>query len=388
MQLWEGFRRTRTPGAERTAVQLTEGTATCYPLYYFIPSFTHDGRHLVYHRAEAGEVQLYILNLSSGESTQLTHGTCPATRWVPWCVESGSGILDHRSVLDVKGNRVIYFDGNDVRCVELERMEDRSLFVLPEDRLAIGQNCMSPDGEWFVFIHHDRKLFDAVYPTGAPKDRCASKGTVLAAYNLQSGEHRTLVVINSPIHHVVPYGDDGLVFCHPATENGMLLTDTRGGWYAHLRTQDEMGGCVCHYLATERGIAYEVLGRKDGVRAGLYDPASRARYELPLPQSFGYTHTGWDPEGRLWFFENSSAHSHDLQFLVQHDPDGEDRWTALTGNWPTYGRGQKSHFHPQLSPDRNWILMTGGDSRTETNHLFLVNVSDLQSTRGIPRLAR
>jgi hypothetical protein len=247
---------------------------------------------------------------------------------------------------------------------------------------------MSPDGEWFVYIHHDRELFDAVYPADGPNNRCASKGTVLAAYNLHNGEHRDLVIINSPIHHVLPYGDNGLVFCHPATENGMLLTNLQGGWYTHMRTQDEMGGCVCHYLATSLGIAYEVLGRKDGVWAGVYDPASHAGYELPLPRSFGYTHTGWDPQGLLWFYENRSVDSHDLQFLKRHHPAGEDEWVSLTGNWPTYGRGQKSHFHPQIAPGRNWILMTGGDPRTRTNHLFLVDIADLERTRGIPQLQR
>jgi hypothetical protein len=51
----------------------------------------------------------------------------------------------------------------------------------------------------------------------------------------------------------------------------------------------------------------------------------------------------------------------------------------LTGPWRTYGSGQKSHFHPQLTPDRRWILFTGGDADSETNHLFLLDVSDLKS---------
>lgn len=213
-----------------------------------------------------------------------------------------------------------------------------------------------------------------------------SKGTVLAAYNLETKEHRNLVIINSPIHHVLSYDHKSFVFCHPATENGMMLTGLSGGWYSHLRTQDEQGGCVCHYVATRRGIAYEVLGRKDEkVLAGLYNPQSHQRYELPLP-SVGYTHTGRDPEGLLWFFEKRSGDTHDLHLLQCHAPTEEDQWTSLTGNWVTYGGGQKSHFHPQLTPDRKWILMTGGDPTTETNHLFLVDISDLDNTQGIPEL--
>lgn len=383
MQLSSDFRHTTVPGTGRKCIQLTSGPATCYPLYYFVPSFSRDGNQLVYHRAEAGEIQLFSLDLQTGQSTQLTQAQAAETHWIPWCVDSGRGVLDHRSVLNVMRDQVIYFDDTAVRQVNLDGTSDRLLFNLPPDRIAIGQNCVSADGVWFVYIHHDRALFAEIYAR-QPRNRCLSRGTVLAAYNLDTGEERTLVNINSPIHHVLPYGSEQFIFCHPATENGMLLTDLNGGWYSHLRTQDSSGGCVCHYVATEAGVAYEVLGRKDAVWSGLYNPLTHQRYEFRMPANFGYTHTGRDPEGRLWIYENSTADSHDLWFLAAHHPKGEDEWLALSGNWPTYGGGQKSHFHPQICPDRNWLLMTGGDPETGTNHLFLVDISDLTDTVGIP----
>lgn len=386
MDIWSGFNRSFAPETGRSTIQLTHGDATCYPLYYFIPSLTDDGRYLVYHRAEKGQVQIHALDLATGSSVQLTHATSQPGEWIPWCVANGplTGVLDHRSVLDVKGRRLIYFDDRDVRCVNLDATNDRLLFCLAEDRIATGQNCMSPDGEWFVYIHHNRERFPEAQGYG---ERHLSRGTVLAAYNMTTGEHRSLVIINSPIHHVLPFGHDSLVFCHPATENGMMLTDLKGGWYTHLRTQDDKGGCVCHYVPTTRGLAYEVLGRRDGrVLSGLYNPESHQRYEFPLATEFGYTHTGRDPEGLLWFYENQSESVHELIFLANHNPAAEDEWIRLTGDWPTYGGGQKAHFHPQLTPDRKWILMTGGDAATQTNHLFLVDVADLKRTRGIPDL--
>lgn len=384
MKIWSGFRTKHVSESRRLAIQLTTGNATCYPLYYFIDSLSKDGRKLVHHRAEAGEVQIHVLDLTSGESRQLTRASAPTTRWIPWCVESGRGVLDHRSVLNVKADNLIYFDGNSVRQVGLDGSADRQLFELPGDRIAIGQNCISGDGEWFIYIHHDRQLFEKIH--GHPGGRHLSKGTVLAAFNLRTAEHRTLVVINSPIHHVFPHGNDQLVFCHPATENGMLLTDTGGGRYTHMRSQDESGGAVCHHVSTRRGIMYEVLGRKDRVLSGIYNSVSNAKYEFPLPRDFGYTHTGRDPDGRLWIFENKGA-AHDVRFLVRHDPTGQDTWLNLTGHWPTYGGGQKAHFHPQVTPDRNWMLITAGDPSTETNHLFLVDISDLPDTEGIPGVA-
>jgi hypothetical protein len=56
---------------------------------------------------------------------------------------------------------------------------------------------------------------------------------------------------------------------------------------------------------------------------------------------------------------------------------------TVDGTVTCFGGGQKAHFHPQLTPDRKWILFTGGDPRTKTNHVFLLDVSDVADTLGI-----
>jgi len=381
MQLAGRFPETTAPETGRRVVKVTEGPGFCYPLYYYVPSLTPDGT-LVYHRAHDGEVQLHGVDLTTGETTQLTDATATDTHWRPWCTDPGEGVLDHRSALAVERGEVIYFDGTDVRQVDVRTGTDASLFELPEDRVAIGQNCVTPDGEWFVYIHHDRDLFERVLDDG----RHHSEDTALAAYHIDSGEHRTLVRINSPIHHVLPYDDEHLVFCHPATENGMLLTDLEGGRYSHLRTRDRWGGEVCHYLATARGLAYEVLGGSAGARGGLYDPFTRDRVEFELPDAFGYTHTGYDPDGKLFFYETEGETGHELWYLERYSETGDHEWRRLVGNWPTYGGGQKSHFHPRMTPDRNWIVLVAGDGSTDTNQIYLVDIGDLSHTRDFPRL--
>lgn len=392
MQLAPAFPRLAAPGTGRRAIQLTSGPGTCYPLYYFIPSVTRDGRWLVHHRAADGEVQLVALDLASGGSRQLTHAACSDTAWRPWCIDSGRGVLDHRSVLDVDRARVLWFDGPALHAVDIASGRDELLFTLPPGRIAIGQNCLMPGGDWFVYIHADAEAFARLFPAGWDygaywERRRLCEGTALCARNLATGEERELLRINSPIHHVLPLGADRVVFCHPATENGMLLTDLRGGWYTHLRTQDARGGCVCHYVATERGIAYEVLdGGYQAASSGLYDPDTRRSFEFALPTTFGYTHTGCDPAGRLWFYENSARGVHDLHLLRGIGADGRQDWQALTGHWQTFGGGQKSHFHPRLTDDRRWILMTAGDPATGTNQIFLLDAADLQDTAGIPSL--
>lgn len=396
MELAAAFRRFPAPASGRPVVQLTEGEGYAYPLYYFIPSLTADRRFLVYHRSVRGGVQLHRLELATGESAVLTNASAPAelTHWRPYDMPAGAGVLDHRSALNVARGEVVYFDGNDVRIVDVASRRDRPWFRLPDDRLATGQNCVTPDGAWFVYISHDRDSHEQLFRGDFSILRPLSRGTELRARHLDSNEDRLLVRINSPIHHVLPYDARRLLFCHPPSEDGMLLTDLRGGWYSHLRTQDARGGTLCHFVATARGIAYEVRrspqnhvgDRWSAFAAGRWNPDTNRSVEFPLPESFGYTHTGLDPTGRRWIFETQQrpAGVHELHAMVRWSPDGAHDWRRLCGDWPTYGHGQKSHFHPQVLPGDRWLLFVAGDGRSGSNHLHLMDLADLPADAGVP----
>jgi len=149
--------------------------------------------------------------------------------------------------------------------------------------------------------------------------------------------------------------------------------------YSLPRGQDRVGGKIIHHVPTARGIAYEVRFRPDGMRAGLCDPKSGWRTEFPVPD--GVNHTGQDPLGRLFFYQVGEDR---IRVMTDYSAAGDHRWLDLFGSWPTCGRGQKAHFHPRLLPGRQWLQMVGGDLASQTNHIFLVDVSDLDRTNGFP----
>ena len=154
MALSPSFKRFDAPVTGRKVVQLTDGKGWNYPLYFFIPTITRDNKYLIHHKAEDGQVQLYRLNLATGESRQLDPTPIAPTRSdAPGASIQAGGVLDHRSVLNVARNLVVYFNGNEVRAVDVETLEDRRLFDIPDDRDAYGQNCCTPDGRWLVYIH-------------------------------------------------------------------------------------------------------------------------------------------------------------------------------------------------------------------------------------------
>lgn len=375
MELSNSYLRLKAPETGRLAVQLTRGEAQCYPLYYFIPTITRDQRFLIYHRVADHELQLYRLELATGEAVRLTHATAHDTQWRPWCVDSGHGVLDHRSVLNVARNAVIYFDGPTARVVDVETLNDERLFQLPPDRNAYGQNCCTPDGRWLVYIH---------VPHGATWGQPCT-GAQVVAYDFDRRQQQTLCEIDSAVFHVTAYDNTHFVVTHPADGPGLLWLDATRGTCELLRPG------IVHCPCSARGIAYEVPAER---RLGWMDPLARSTWEIPMPASFQYIHTGCDPEGRLLLYENSTEwdrfETHDMHALVRIDPQGNDHeWLQLTGSWPTFVGGQKAHFHPRVTPDRNWILFTGGDPSNRTCQLFLLEMADLNDTVGLrPDLRR
>jgi hypothetical protein len=379
IRLWDGFPRLAAPGTGRAAVQLTAGPAACYPLYYFIPSLSRDGRYLVHHRYEQGEVQLWRLDLQTGQEAQLAHASGgDHADWRPWQREPGlRGVLDYRGVLNVARDLVIYFDGRQARAVNLLTLRDEGLlFELPEGREAIGQNCATPDGRRLIYI-------DA--PQGAENPK-PCKGAELRAYDFDTRQQQRLCVVDNAIHHVMPWDDEHFIVNHPPGHNGIIWTDATSGTWTELRRGDPgVKGASCHQLPTAAGIAYEAFGDGATVVAGLYDPFTRRRLEFRLPPAFGYTHTGFDPQGRLWFFEQQGkAAGHSLWYMPKLDPSTGAVLRPLTGDWKIATPGQRGHFHPQLTPDRRWILMTGGDEK-QVAQIFLLDASDLKDTQGVCR---
>ena len=369
MAISSRFKRRRAPETGRLAVQLTWGDSQCYPLYYYVPSITADNRYLVYHKSASGQLQLHRLDLTTAESVQLTHATCEDTQWRPWCVDSGRGVLDHRSSLNMPRNLAVYFDGRQVRAVNVATLRDEPLFEIPADRDAYGRTACTPDGQWLVYIH---------VPQGSIwGEPC--EGAVVRAYHFDTQRHQTLCRIDSAVFHVTDFDNRHFVVTHPADAPGMMLTDFTSGSARMLRQG------VIHCPTTARGIAYEV---PDERRLGLFDPLTNGWFEFLMPEHFQYIHTGCDPAGRLFFYENSTNwdefDEHDMHALVRLDRKrGNHTWKRLTGTWPTYIGGQKAHFHPRMTPDRRWILFTGGDAENETCHLFLLDVSDLADSQGI-----
>lgn len=356
--------------AGRAWCQLTHAPAHSYPLYYFTPSITPDGRYLVFHSERTGSVQLHRLDLHTGETVALTAGRTDDAGWGVWCEWHLRGIYNHLSALNPVRGEVYHFEDDQLRATSLERLESRCVLRLP-GRAPIAQTSFSPDGRWFGFIHADRATLRrelAAYETGTRtgrfdwmRDHQAWRNRIPCTITLvdtATGAAREVRQLDHYAHHLLFLDDEHLLINHPRNDTGMWTIRLDGSDYRWLRPRDEHGSIV-HQVVTARGVFYEAVTRTGDVRRnwlGRYDPRTGRHAEVPLPAELdGYVHIGFDPAGNFLFFEHHGR-AHTLCSL--HDPRTKPRMQTLRGLAPYPRPGQRFHAHPFLTPDRRWMIHT------------------------------
>lgn len=351
----------------RTLRQFTSAAANSYPLYYFVDTITPDGGTLIFHSERTGWVQLYKLDLESGEIVQLSDGRTRDAGWAIWCEHRLRGIYNHLAALNGVRREVYYFQDEELRATHLDTLENWVVHAMP-GRISIGQSGFSPDGRHYAFIHADRSQFtealadrEALTNMGQPVSHEAWRNqlpVVIGLIDTATGGYRDVMTVPFHVHHVFFISNNRLLVNHTQGENGMWTVKIDGSDVRTLRSSSEGNGAVCHQVITANGLFYEANKSVDGERRvwiGRYDLGSDTFHEVPLP-NVGYVHTGRDPAGRATFYENQQG-TGTHQLLWVHDAFGQMRVEMLR-ELTSIIRGQRYHAHPFLSPDRRWLFFT------------------------------
>lgn len=351
--------------------QLTTGRANSYPLYYFTPSITSDGRYLVFHSERTGWVQLYRMDLASGATVPLSEGRTRDSGWAIWCERHLRGVYNHLAALNTATREVLYFQDEEIRGTQLDTLAGRLVARIP-GRFPIGQTSCSPDGRLFAFIHAGREHFERAISDREALTNMGQFGwsqghqewrnqvpCVISVLELSSGKLRTVIELDFHVHHVIFANNRTLIVNHPQNDSGMWMIHVDGTGRRALRPRDEHGAIV-HQVVTDRGIFYEAVSRRDNRAVnwlGCYDLERHTHEEVELAGMEGYVHTGWDPAGKFLFFEHHGQ-THELVSLHFPFQPARRRLNRLR-SMALYPRpGQRYHAHPFLSPDRKSLIYT------------------------------
>ena len=363
------------PETGRRLTRLTDGHSNAYALYYFVPSVTPDGRFLVFHSERGGEVQLYRLELATGEIGQLSDGHTRDAGWAVWCDWHLGGIYNHLSAIHPATGEVYYFERDEIRATDVASFANRRIATLPPGRMPIGQAAFSPDGRWFGYIHADEASYRELLRDREARTAAGSfswdqhhhtefrnaVSSTLALIDTQTGIERVVTTTDFHFHHVLFVDNETILLNHPKGCAGMWVINTDGSNIRHLRPADAPGAhgaMVNHQVITARGIAYEAVAYLPGGREtyfGLYDPETDCFTEALLPVD-GYVHVGFDPAGRFEFVECAGPR-HDL-LAVHPSPDGTLTTSLLRRLASPAHDDQRHHAHPFLAADRSWLYFT------------------------------
>lgn len=357
------LQETRDTRTGRRIRQFTAGGGHSYPLYYFTPSVTLDGRFIVIHRIRDGWLNLWRLDLRDGTMVQLTEGTTSDATWAIWGGKGVRGVCDHLSSLNRVTREVWYFDGSSLFATHLDSLQRRQVLEMGY-RVCISQNDFSPDGRWFVFIHTDRQRYQEALRRQTWAKHEAWRRTVpvtVAVIDTATGEYRVVAEAPLHLHHAVFIDNETFLVNGTRDGGGMWRMGIDGRDFGVMRPADERG-TVCHQSVTASGIWYEAVDDKwphEKNWIGCYDLSSATWREFPVPGKGGYVHIGHDPAGKEVFYE-IAGEAHDL--VRVHEPfDEHRRRFELICNlspYPAQGGGQHSHAHPFLGPQRDWLYHT------------------------------
>jgi hypothetical protein len=381
------------PDTGRRVARLTDGRSNSYALYYFVPSVTPDGRFLVFHSERSGDVQLYRLDLSTGEVGQLTDGHTKDSGWAVWCEWHVDGIYTHLSAIHPVTGEVYYFEDDEIRATNVASFANRLVARLPTGRMPIGQAAFSPDGRWFGYIHTDAANYVAKL-----KDREArtlsgtfswdrehhtrfrnSIPSTLVLIDTVTGAQRDVIRTDYHFHHVLFVDNRTILLNHPKECAGMWVVDIDGNNARHLRPADAPGAhgaMVNHQVITARGIAYEAVAYFPGGREtyfGMYDTNTGGFTENLLPAD-GYVHVGFDPAGRFEFVECAGPR-HEL-LAVHHAGDCRLTTSLLRRLASPAHDDQRHHAHPFLAADRKRLYFTDWSPQGRAQ-VCAIDVADL-----------
>jgi oligogalacturonide lyase len=370
------------PLTGRQVRQLTDSQAEDYHLYFYNPSITPDGKHLIFFSERTGLSNLFRLDLHSGEIVQLTDARPVRAEYWPF-TKAVHGVGSCLPAIGNHGGEVFYFEGTDLFAVEIESLKRRYLMSLPSDRRPSMLQA-NASGDTLVFATWDEALFmecsqRAYVGEHFPDERFFQETTsTIMRVDARTGRAKEVLCreqfwINHV--HVNPQNRDLILFCHEYSElpdrMWLLNVATRqcepipgqdeDEWYQHEFWSGD-GERVCFHggLTGDNTTGFCGWCSYDGTDyyKSYHSTSGRA-----------YAHYNLHPDGQTMVTDGEARpgciskvylrdECQEFEILCRHDSY-------------TFGDDQRCHPHPSFTPDGRQVIFTS--NRTGSSNIYLTD---------------
>jgi oligogalacturonide lyase len=335
---------------------LTGGGSDNVHPYFTSEAFVEGSSRIVFGSNRTGKFQLYLMDIKAKRLVQLTDG--PAVHPTKGCLGTGG--------------RLNYFDGQTLRTVNVDTLQDRELYNVPEGFDASLSTC-STKGDYLAFAYKEKTAVSTrsgVIYSDMAETFYQHPGCVIMRINTDTGEPVAVWGERNWISHVLmhPTDPNTIVFCH---EGGGLVSQrmwvtavgspaTRKARATPLFPMREKEFTVHEYFTRqgEVGFQYEVEreGKMEWFNAFIRTDGTWTReYKLPGPRP-----------GHIQSNSDNTLIAGDRGFLSYEDKDGGNYMSLMThGNGDAKvrrlcrmvpGPTQYSHGHPVFSRDDKWVI--------------------------------
>ncbi len=343
-------------------------------IYFTSESFVGGGSdRVVFASNRSGRFQYHLLEI-------------PARRLVQ--VTDGKEISPNMACVD-PGGRLFYFDGPVLRSVNLDTLEDRELYRVPEGTRPALPTCTA-DGKYVAFAYRGERAVSTetgrIYSTMA-ETYYQRPSCVIMRIDTSSGQPVAAWGERAWISHVLihPRRPDLILFCH---EGGSYvaqrmwtvdLSKRRGREATPLYPQRPGEFCVHEYFTRqgEVGFQYEVErnGRTEYYNCFIRADGTWIRQFLLPGRRPGHMQSNSDNTlvvGDSGYLSPEDRDGRDYMSLMTHR-DGRAHVRRLCRRVP--GQTQHSHGHPVFSLDDKWVLYNSQIG--ETHNVYMADVTSI-----------